>query len=176
MARPVKRPGHELQIRFLERFRSAIIQKGVSMASEVQSVLNPTLSLVHGSQALTTKTVTPNGGKILPQDGKSAADTSSLRSQTAFPLHSQTGSTQQSQTASKQQSQVASTLQSQVAQLNKYLNDSGRPSQFRASADDKSVEEVNPATGEVVAEYSAAEFPALARSVGISGATINSRA
>jgi len=67
-------------------------------------------------------------------------------------------------------------LQSKLAQLNKSLNDSGLPAQFRASADDSYIEELNPLTGEVIAQYSASEFPALARSVGISGATVNSLA
>ncbi|MGP8097936.1 MAG: hypothetical protein ACLPUH_11390 [Steroidobacteraceae bacterium] len=70
------------------------------------------------------------------------------------------------------------TLQAQVALLNKYLNDSGRPDQFRVdpSSDATLIQEINPATGEVIAEYPAITFPALARSVGISGAVIDEHA
>jgi hypothetical protein len=69
-------------------------------------------------------------------------------------------------------------LQTQVALLNKYLNDSGKPDQFRVdpTSDDKLIQEVNPATGQVIAEYPVEEFAALARSVGISGAIIDRHA
>jgi hypothetical protein len=178
------------------------------MASEVLSGFNPTSSLVQGSQALTTTTVTPVSGKVLPQSGKFtplAADNPqvaavlplggsqaapvvpSATSQTASQATSSAQGTQSSQSLqqpaavqAQQAAQAANaaatvSLQSKIAQLNKYLNDSGLPAQFRASADDDHVEEVNPVTGEVIAQYSAAEFPALARSVGISGATVNTR-
>jgi hypothetical protein len=73
---------------------------------------------------------------------------------------------------------AAARVQAQVALLNKYLNDSGRPSQFRVdpSSDSTLIQEINPATGEVIGEYPAISFPALARSVGISGAVIDSHA
>ena len=65
-------------------------------------------------------------------------------------------------------------MQAQVAFLNKYLNDSGRPDQFRVDPNTRTfIQEVNPATGAVVAEYSAIAFPALAKSVGISSALID---
>ena len=69
-------------------------------------------------------------------------------------------------------------LQAQVAVLNKFLNDSGRPSQFRVDPSPGStlIQEINPANGEVVADYPAISFPELARSLGISGAVINRRA
>jgi hypothetical protein len=163
------------------------------MASEVLSVINPASSLVQGSQALTTTIVTPDGGKNLPQDGKSAAGAVNLPVASALqPIASpaaEVPAVQQSQALQQpapvqapQAAQPASTaadtvsLQSKLAQLNKSLNDSGLPAQFRASADDSYIEELNPLTGEVIAQYSATEFPALARSVGISGATVNSLA
>ena len=64
------------------------------------------------------------------------------------------------------------------ALLNKYLNDSGKPDQFRVdpTSDDKLIQEINPATGEIIGEYPADEFAALARSVGISGAIVDSHA
>jgi cell division septation protein DedD len=161
------------------------------MASEVLSVLNPTSSLVQGSQALTTTIVSPDGGKNLPQVGKTAAAAVSLPVAAALqPVASpdaEVAATQQAQ-ALQQPSPVQAakaapaanaaadtfSLQSKLAQLNKSLNDSGLPAQFRASADNAHIEELNPVTGDVIAQYSAAEFPALARSVGISGATVNS--
>jgi hypothetical protein len=179
------------------------------MASEVLSGFNPTSSLVQGSQALTTTTVSPVSGKFLPQDGKitplaanapqvaavlplgGSQTTPVIPSSTSQAAAQATPSSQGAQSsqslqqpAALQAKQAASanaasnaattvSLQSKIAQLNKSLNDSGLPAQFRASADDDHVEEVNPVTGEVIAQYSAAEFPALARSVGISGATVN---
>jgi hypothetical protein len=38
------------------------------------------------------------------------------------------------------------------------------------------IQQINPATGAVVGEFSATEFPALARSVGVAGLLIDSRA
>jgi len=65
-----------------------------------------------------------------------------------------------------------------VTQLNKYLNDSGRPNQFRVdpTSSGKTIQEINPASGEVIGEYSAAQFPELARSLGVSGMLVDSRA
>ena len=64
-----------------------------------------------------------------------------------------------------------------VAQLNKSLNDSGRPDQFRVDPQSGStIQEVNPANGAVIAQFAASEFPALARSVGASGLLFDSRA
>ncbi len=62
--------------------------------------------------------------------------------------------------------------------LNKYLNDSGKPDQFRVApdSDDKLIQQVNPATGEVIGEFPASEFAALARSVGISGVVVDKHA
>ena len=73
---------------------------------------------------------------------------------------------------------AAPNLQAQVQLLNKYLNDSGKPDQFRVApdSDDKLIQQVNPANGEVVAEFPASEFAALARSVGISGVIVDKHA
>jgi len=70
-----------------------------------------------------------------------------------------------------------SNLQALVAQLNKYLNDSGRPDQYRVDPQSGSmIQEINPANGAVIAEFAASEFPALARSVGASGLLVDSLA
>jgi hypothetical protein len=121
------------------------------MASDGQPVKIPVTSLVHGSQAPTT-VVFRQGGNSLPPSGKTAAP------------------------AAAKVVPAKTDLQTQVTLLNKYLNDSGKPDQFRVapSSDDKLIQEINPANGEVIAEYSAIEFAALARSVGISGVLIDS--
>jgi hypothetical protein len=65
-----------------------------------------------------------------------------------------------------------------IAHLNKHLNDTGQPNQFRVDTASGSnvIQEINPASGEVVGEYSAVEFPALARGLGFSGLVIDSHA
>jgi hypothetical protein len=120
------------------------------MASDGQTVRLPAISLAIGSQAPTTVVVQP-GGKVLPRPGKPAP---------AAPAA------------------PAANVRAQVALLNKHLNDSGRPDQFRVdpSSDGKVIQQVNPATGEVVGEFPASEFAALARSVGISGVSLDKHA
>jgi hypothetical protein len=117
------------------------------MASDGQPVKIPAVSLVHGSQAPKTVAV-QHSGNVLPRSGRPAAPP------------------------------AATNLQTQVQLLNKYLNDSGKPAQFRVAPDsnDKLIQEVNPANGEVLAEFPASEFAALARSVGISGVIVDKRA
>jgi hypothetical protein len=123
------------------------------MASDGQPVKIPVTSLVHGSQAPTTATVPQVSGKSLPPTGKTAAETVTAKSSAA---------------------NRSTDVQAQVAFLNKYLNDSGRPDQFRADPNTATlIQELNPATGEVIAEYSALSFPELAKSVGISSALID---
>jgi hypothetical protein len=125
------------------------------MASDGQPVKIPAVSLVHGSQAPTTVNIQA-GGKALPPSGKGATPAAGHRAPAP----------------------AKPDVQSQVNLLNKYLNDSGKPDQFRVapSSDDKLIQEINPANGEVIAEYSATEFAALARSVGISGVLVDSHA
>ncbi len=62
-----------------------------------------------------------------------------------------------------------------VEQLNKYLNDSGRPNQYRVDTTGgaRVIQEINPANGQVVGQFSAEEFPALAQGLGVSGLLIN---
>ncbi len=123
-------------------------------------------------------------GKSLPQGGRAAGTgtavgsatepgaTASTRSGTRAAAQADRTALQKAATTTK------ATLQSLVVQLNKYLNDSGRPSQFRVEpgSSDSVIQEVNPANGAVIGEYSASEFPALARSLGISGVIVNSHA
>jgi len=118
------------------------------MASDGNPVQIPAVSLVHGSQAPIKVTSSPVGGRSLPPAGKAPA--------------------------AKSAANRSSDVRAQVAFLNKYLNDSGRPDQFRVDPNTQTlIQEVNPATGEVIAEYAAISFPELAKSVGISSAVID---
>ena len=69
-------------------------------------------------------------------------------------------------------------LHALTAQLNRYFRESGRTNQFRvdSSTGRTQIQELNPDTGEVIGEYPAAEFPALFRSLGVSGLLIDSHA
>jgi hypothetical protein len=73
---------------------------------------------------------------------------------------------------------AAASPRTQVQLLNKYLNDSGKPDQFRVdpSSNGKIIQQVNPANGAVLAEFPSSEFAALARSLGISGAVVDEHA
>jgi hypothetical protein len=123
------------------------------MASDGNPVQIPVVSLVHGSQAPTKGTNSPVSGKSLPPSGKAAAAAAAAKSSAA---------------------NRSSDVQAQVTFLNKYLNDSGRPDQFRVDPNTQTfIQEVNPASGEVIAEYSAISFPELAKSLGISSAVID---
>jgi hypothetical protein len=64
---------------------------------------------------------------------------------------------------------VSTPLQSQAPSTNSHSNDSGQPNQFRIdpNSEDKLIQEINPATGEVIGEYSVSEFPALAKGLGL---------
>jgi hypothetical protein len=66
----------------------------------------------------------------------------------------------------------------QVVLLNRYLNDSGQPNRYRVApnSEEQFIQEINPATGEVIGEYSVSTFPTLAKSLGLVGALVNSRA
>ncbi len=123
------------------------------MASDGTPVKIPAASLVHGSQVNIPVSIQERGGKTLPQGGKSAV-------------------------APAARAPAPEAAQALVAQLNKHLNDSGRPDQFRVdpNSDNKVIQQINPANGEVVGEFLISEFPALARSVGVTGgALIDSR-
>jgi uncharacterized FlaG/YvyC family protein len=134
------------------------------MASDANPVQIPATSLVHGSRAPTTVVVEKPSGhtRSVTPSGKSLPPSGNTRSVT--PAHPAAA--------------APADIQAQVNLLNKYLNDSGRPAQFRVdpTSDNKLIQEINPATGEVIAEYSVIEFPELARSVGVSGVLVDNRA
>jgi hypothetical protein len=120
------------------------------MASD-NPVTIPAASLVHGSQAYVPISFQPKGGNTLPQTGKPAA----APAPRTPPQTSPADSTEQL-----------------VAQLNKHLNISGRPDQYRVDPTGKVIQQINPATGDVLGEFLISEFPALARSVGLAGGTL----
>ena len=128
------------------------------MAIDANPVQIPAIS-VHGSQAPTPVAVPQGSGKSLPPAGNAAVAAANPRPGSGAAT-------------------TAGSLQAQVALLNKYLNDSGRPDQYRVAPDSDStlIQEVNPATGAVIGEYPAISFPALARSLGISSALIDAHA
>jgi hypothetical protein len=125
------------------------------MASDGNSVKVPAAIPVHRSQVQIPVPRQEHSGKKLPPGGKAATTPD------APPATKQSG--------------AAAVL---VALLNKHLNDSGRPDQYQVApnSDNKLIQQINPATGEVVGEFLASEFPALARSVGVSGVLVDSRA
>jgi uncharacterized FlaG/YvyC family protein len=114
-------------------------------------------SVVQASQATLPISSQQSSGKTLPAGGKNVPHIPAAK--TAAPPRS-------------------TDPQSLVDALNKYLNDSGRPDQFRldATSGDMLIQQVNPTTGEVIGEFPVSEFPALARSVGASSLLIDSLA
>jgi hypothetical protein len=118
---------------------------------------------VHGSQAPTT--VPAAGGKSVPVSGN------------ASPRAAPEGAPPAIAEQAARQARSAD-LAAQVAALNKFLNDSGRPDQFRVApqVSPTLIQEINPANGEVIAEYPAIEFPAIARSLGLTSAALDERA
>ena len=102
------------------------------MASGGDPVLIPATSLVHGGQAQTVivqeSNVRQSSGKSLPQSGNTAVEPAKNGAAARQP-----------------------DLQAQVALLNKYLNDSGRPDEYRVdpASDAKLIQQINPATGAV---------------------------
>jgi len=131
--------------------------------------LSATANLVHGTQ-------TPKPATVKVVSGKDAGALEAAARQPSQPVGTPAR-------ISKQPAPPATTtnranLPQLVTQLNKYLNDSGRPNQFRVdpTSSGKTIQEINPASGEVIGEYSVAQFPELARSLGVSGVLVDSRA
>ena len=137
-------------------FRTFIfVITGVDMATDGNPGQISVTSLVQGSQATTSATVQSGSGKPLPPTGKTATAAASAAA------------------AAKLAAARAADPQALATQLNKYLNDSGRPDEFRVDPSAKMIQQVNPANGAVLGEFSVDEFPALARSVGASGLLID---
>jgi hypothetical protein len=145
------------------------------MANDVVPVSTPA-NLGQGSHSPKPVTATVASGNSLPPGGKGSGALEATANQASHPVGTPART-------SKQATPPATTtnkanLPQLVTQLNKYLNDSGRPNQFRVdpTSGGKTIQEINPASGEVIGEYSVAQFPELARSLGVSGVLVDSRA
>jgi len=135
------------------------------MASGSDPVRIPAASLVHGSSApaavpATGIQPTPSG-KSVPPAGNVAPPTAAAQALASD--------------ARSAAAAAAQALAAQIAALNKFLNNSGRPNEFRIApnTDSRIIQEINPANGAVVGEYPSIAFPALARSLGVSGALLD---
>jgi hypothetical protein len=131
---------------------------------------------VQGSRAPQPTAIQTIGGNIPPQSGKIDPSSAVLAPSTATPVGLKKKNADS--VTSKPAVFDTASLQARVQYLNKALNDSGRPNQFRIAPQsrDQTIQEINPVSGEVVGEFAAAEFPALARSLGVSGALVDSQA
>lgn len=156
------------------------------MASEVVTGSVPA-GLVHGSQAPKPTMVKAVGGNAVPPGGNTVPQAGNgSTALTADPVHPATrsGPGPVATTSAAKESPKPATatneanLPALVTQLNKYLNDSGRPDQFRVDPGSRgqTIQEINPSTGEVIGQYSVSQFPELARSLGVSGMLVDSHA
>ena len=158
------------------------------MASNASPGAIPAASAVLNSQPSDPAKFPAASGKSLPQSGNgtspAAIPASNISasapqsSNSAPPASNPAGSSPGAASASSKASVSASTpAQGLAEQLNKVLNNSGRADQFRVDpASQKYIQQVNPASGAVIAEYSIEEFPALARSIGASGLLLDETA
>lgn len=161
------------------------------MASDGNPGKIPVTSLVHGSQAVipvthaTSGKTLPgkalpgnvSGGKALPASGKNLAVAVTANSEAGDA----TASAPSNASAAAHNASAAARNtdpQTLVDLLNKSLNDSGRPDQYRVAPNSgsKLIQQINPANGEVIGEFAASEFPVLARSIGASGLIVDSLA
>lgn len=145
------------------------------MASNGVPVSASVASIVQGSQVSPSIPISAPSGKVLPA-GNTAASLAAASA--ADPALAHAAASQSAPSAAKAATAAnQSNLHNLIAQLNKFLNDSGRPDQYRVDPQSQSmIQEVNPSNGAVIGEFAASEFPALARSVGASGLLVDSRA
>ena len=139
------------------------------MASDGVPVNPPVTRLVQGSQASISGTVQTRTGNPLPSDGNAVPAKAA-----GHPPVDPATKTRDAALSVKSDAD----LKALIAHLNKHFNDSGQPIQFRVdpNSGNKLIQEINPATGDVVGDYSAAEFPALARGLGVSGLMVDKHA
>ena len=146
------------------------------MASNGVPVSTAVASIVQGSQASLSISISAPSGKVLP-GGNGAASVEATSA--AETVAASAAASQAAQAAARPATPASnpSSVQTLVAQLNKYHNDSGRPDQYRVDPQSGTmIQEINPANGAVIGEFAASEFPALARSVGASGLLVDSLA
>ena len=163
------------------------------MASDANPIQSSVTHLVQGSQVPTAAKVPASGGNSLPAGGnlvspvaqaipESNSSSSDSGTSTGGAVAATAKSGVQPIPAKPQAPVLVKPAQPAkaeilVAQLNKYLNTTGRPNIFRVDPQSGStIQEVNPANGAVIAQFAASEFPALARSVGATGLLVDSLA
>ncbi len=145
------------------------------MASDAGSVGTTVTRLVQASvptHPVPIKTQTAElGGKSLPPGGQPMPTGSDAQVAQSAPAHAKPPPPP----PAGAKGTVPGQLETLVALLNKALNDSGRPNQYRVGIANGAevIQEINPANGKVIGEFSAAQFPALARSLGASGLLIS---
>jgi uncharacterized FlaG/YvyC family protein len=134
------------------------------------------VSFVPANQIAVPSAVPTTSGNNVPQSGKTVSALADATTSSALRANAQ------SQNVTSVQPKATATNKASVAdlvkQLNKFLNDSGRADQFRIDPESRNqvIQEINPANGVVVGEFSVSEFPALARSLGVSGILVDSHA
>jgi hypothetical protein len=121
-----------------------------------------------------------SGGGSLPPTGNAvnAAATAAATASTTATSGGAAAPKPAPATVTKAAARRTNDPQTLVDQLNKYLNDSGRSDEYRVAPDSggKMIQQINPANGVVLGEFSVDEFPALARSLGASGLLVDSLA
>jgi hypothetical protein len=130
------------------------------MASDGLPVALPVANAVQQSQ-VSVAAVPPPGGKLSPPAGGYLPAEATQAAETAPP---------------PVRADAVRSLEAVVANVNKAFNDSGKPTQFRVdpSSGNKVIQQINPATGKVVAQFEASEFPALASGLGVPGLFVDS--
>jgi uncharacterized FlaG/YvyC family protein len=132
------------------------------MASDGVPVKALVTNLAQVTQAPPVATAHQASGKILPASGNNG------------PIQPNRASS----TVKAPPVKPPADLQALVGQLNKHLQSSGRPIQYRldSSSGRQVIQEINPDTNAVVGEIPANEFKALAQELGISGLLVDTRA
>jgi hypothetical protein len=132
--------------------------------------VNVPVSLLQGVQPAPVQAIS---GNTLPPGGKSATPSAAIQA----AAHAN-AATQNANSVPQKAATNPVSVPALVALLNKYLNDSGRPNQFRVdpTSGGQTIQEINPSNGAVIGEFAVTEFPALARSLGVSGILVDSHA
>jgi hypothetical protein len=140
------------------------------MASDGSSGKILDASVVQGSQTATSTSLQSGVGTTLPPTGRIEP----VASSTVTAIGANSNPTSVGKTPVQPTADPAAL----VRDLNKFLNDSGLPDQFRLdpASGGKMIQQINPTSGVVIGEFSATEFPALARSVGVAGLLVDSLA
>jgi hypothetical protein len=149
------------------------------MVSDDNTARIPTVSAVHATQAPSVNRPKAGSGQVLPPTGKVAASRAGTPGSAAPTTAATSATAATAATAidtAKPAAQRPAEPQALVNQLNRNLNDSGLPDQFRLDPSGKLIQQVNPTTGEVISQLPVSEFPALARGVGSSGLLLDTTA